>query len=149
MTEYTEVCYTVHRQPRGGAKKRKVNAMANTYYIAKIRSFFGREELSIVTDESGHMMEFASSMDARIAADRMELDTYVLASGEYARPELLVVSDKVIAWLDMDDDSKYDWDGCPCRTAAGQPCGLCDACTEYRAEQDIAYVRANAEGSTR
>lgn len=119
-----------------------------TYYIARIRTFFGREELSIVTDESGRPMEFASSMDARIAVDKMELDTYVLASGEYARPELLVVSDKVIAWLDMDDDSKYDWYGCPCKTAA-EPCGLCDACTEHRAEQDIAYVRANAEGSTR
>lgn len=118
------------------------------YYIAKIRNFYGpREELSIVSDEQGERIAFGSVREARKWIDEAEEGTYVLASGEASRPEFVVVDGNVVQWLDMDDDNKYDWDSCPCKTAAGQPCGLCDTCTEHRSNEDIAYVRANATSS--
>lgn len=116
-----------------------------SYYIAKIRSFYGpREELSFATDERGERLEFGAVLEAKRWVDEADADTYVLAHNESSRPEYVVVGQHAVDWLDLEDYGKYDWDGCPCRSDAGAPCGDCDECFAWKADQDISYVREHA-----
>lgn len=116
-----------------------------SYYIAKIRSFFGpREELSFAQDDYGDRLDFDTVLEAKNWIDEAEAGTYVLAHNESSRPEYVVVGQHAVDWLDWKDGSKYDWDGCECRRDAGVPCGDCDECFAWKADQDISYVRDHA-----
>jgi len=82
------------------------------YHVAKIRNYFEGQGANLAGVKMANSAPLTIAEAIELVAER-ERGTYTTISGEYARPDYLIITDRTRAEIESDDMSKYNWEDYP------------------------------------